>query len=78
MSLDKHGDKHEDKLSIKFTDYAINKHQTNFDNIKGKSAGVKLENCGIKGLKLIQYKKTKKYRNNFSRNDCSNNSWYQL
>ena len=60
MSLDKHGDKHEDKLSIKFTDYAINKHETNFDNIKGKSAGVKLENCGIKGLKIIQYKKTKR------------------
>ena len=74
MSLGKHEDKHEDKLAVKFTDYAINKYQVNFDD-KGKSAGIRLIDCGIKGLKLIQYKKTKKYRNNFSRNDCSNNLW---
>ena len=53
MSLGKHEDKHEDKLAVKFTDYAINKYQVNFDD-KGKSAGIRLIDCGIKGLKLIQ------------------------
>ena len=50
MTLSKHGDRHEDKLSVKFTDYAINKYQANFDNVKGKSAGIKLEDCGIKEI----------------------------
>ena len=66
MSKSKHEDKPEDKLAVKFTDYAINKYQVNFDNVKGKSVGVKIENSGIKGLKLFQYKKTKrKYFNQY-------------
>jgi len=55
MILDKQGDKQEDR-TVKFTDYAIDKYQFNFDNYKGKSIGVKLENSGLKGLKLTQYK----------------------
>ena len=66
MTMDKHEDRHEDKLSVKFTDYAINKYQANFDNVKGKSTRIKLEDCGIKGLKLTQYKKAK--RKYFSQN----------
>ena len=35
MSKSKHEDRHEDIRSVKFTDYAINKYQANFD-IEGK------------------------------------------
>jgi len=66
MTTDKPEDKPEDKLTVKFTDYAINKYQVNFDKVKGKSVGVKIENSGLKGLKLFQYKKTKrKYFNQY-------------
>ena len=54
MSLNKHADKHTDKLAGKYTDYAINKHQFNFDDVIGKSGVTKLENSGHKGLRLIQ------------------------
>jgi len=54
-------DRLEDR-TVKFTDYAIDKYQYDFDNVKAKSISIKLINCGIKGLKLIQYKTTgKKY-----------------
>ena len=59
MSKSKLDDRLEDRI-VKFTDYAIDKYQFNFDNFKGKSVGVKLIDCGIKGLKLFQYKATKK------------------
>ena len=51
MTTDKLDDRLEDR-SVKFTDYALNKYQGNFNNVKGKSIGIKLDNCGIKGLKL--------------------------
>jgi len=51
-----------DDRAVKFTDYAIEKYQFNFDNVKAKSIGVKLKNSGLKGLKLVQYKTSgKKY-----------------
>ena len=76
MSKSKHEDRHEDIRSVKFTDYAINKYQANFDNVKGKSVGIKLENSGLKGLKLIQYKKTgKKYFHQNFWFDGNTNSW---
>ena len=53
-------DKHKDIRSAKFTDYAINNYQSNFENVKAKSVVTRLENCGIKGLKILQYKKTEK------------------
>ena len=59
MSKSKQDDRQEDR-AVKFTDYAIDKYQFNFDNYKGKSVGVKLENSGLKGLKLTQYKTSKK------------------
>ncbi|MDB4193839.1 hypothetical protein N9599_06645 [Candidatus Pelagibacter sp.] len=59
MINDKQDDRQEDR-TVKFTDYAIDKYQFNFDNYKGKSVGVKLENSGLKGLKLTQYKTSKK------------------
>ena len=59
MSKSKQDDRQEDR-AVKFTDYAIDKFQFNFDNYKGKSVGVKLENSGLKGLKLTQYKTSKK------------------
>ena len=59
MSKSKLDDRLEDR-TVKFTDYAIDKYQFNFDNFKAKSVGVKLIDCGIKGLKLIQYKNSKK------------------
>ena len=59
MNEGKHGDTLEDR-TVKFTDYALKKYQTNFDSVKGKSVAIKLENCGIKGLKVYQYKKTGK------------------
>ena len=60
MMLDKHADKHKDRLAVKYTDYAINKHQFNYEDVKGKSGVTKLENSGHKGLRLVQYKKSKK------------------
>ena len=61
MILSKLDGKLDDK-TVKFTDYAIDKYQYNFDNVKAKSIAIKLKDCGIKGLKLIQYKTTgKKY-----------------
>ena len=60
MSKSKHIDNHKDIRSVKFTDYAINNYQSNFENVKAKSVVTRLENCGIKGLKILQYKKTKK------------------
>ena len=48
------------KASIKFTNYAIDNFQYDFTDTKGKSGAVKLENSGVKGLKLFQYKKSKK------------------
>ena len=59
-SKSKLDDRLEDR-SVKYTDYAINKYQANFDNVKGKSIGIKLENSGLKGLKLYQYKKSNKF-----------------
>mgnify|MGYP006064042555 CR=1 FL=1 len=56
MTTDKPEDKPEDKLAVKFTDYPINKYQVNFDKVKGKSVGVKIENSGLMGLKLFWYK----------------------
>jgi len=51
-----------DYRTVKFTDYAIDKYQYNFDIIKAKRIGIKLENSGLKGLKLTQYKTSgKKY-----------------
>jgi len=38
---------------LKFTDYAINKHQSNFTNEK-KTVVTKIVNSGIKGLKISQ------------------------
>ena len=38
---------------IVFTDYAINKHQSNFTNEK-KTVVTKIVNSGIKGLKISQ------------------------
>ena len=59
--MSKYGDRLEDIRTVKFTDYAIDKYQTNFDNVKGKSVAIKLENCGIKRIKgNYQYKKTGK------------------
>ena len=48
MINDKQDDRQEDR-TVKFTDYAIDKYQFNFDNYKGKSVGVKLENSGLMG-----------------------------
>ena len=48
------------KASIKFTNYAIDNFQYDFTDTKGKSGAVKLENSGVKGLKLFQYEKSKK------------------
>ena len=59
MTESKLEDRLEDR-SVKSTDYAINKYQANFDNVKGKSVGIKLENFGLKGVKLYQYKKSKR------------------
>ena len=59
MSMSKQDDRQEDR-TVKFTDYAIEKYQYNFDIIKAKSVGIKLENSGLKGLKLTQYKTSKK------------------
>ena len=42
MSKSKHEDRHEDIRSVKFTDYAIEKYQYNFDIIKAKRIGIKL------------------------------------
>jgi len=39
-----------DYRTVKFTDYAIDKYQYNFDIIKAKRIGIKLENSGLKGL----------------------------
>jgi integrase len=63
MTKSKLDDKLEDERSIKFTDYAINKFQiTNeeWKKVKSKCIGIKLENSGLKGLKLYQYKKSKR------------------
>ena len=61
MTTGKLDDQLEDKkASIKFTNYAIDNFQYDFTNTKGKSGAVKLENSGVKGLKLVQYKKSKK------------------
>jgi hypothetical protein len=50
-----------DNVSIKFTDYAINNFQYDFKpESRLKQGGVKFSNSGIKGLKLFQYKKSKK------------------
>ena len=38
---------------LKFTDYAINKHQSTFTNGK-KTVVTKIVNSGIKGLKISQ------------------------
>ena len=47
--------------SIKFTDYAIKNFQYDFEpGSKSKSGSVKFSNSGLKGLKLVQYRKTKK------------------
>jgi len=59
MSKSKLDDRLDDR-TVKFTDYAIDKYQYDFDNVKAKSIPIKLINCGIKGLKLIQYKTTRK------------------
>jgi len=59
MSKSKQEDRQEDR-TVKFTDYAIDKYQYNFDTINTKSVGIKLENSGLKGLKLTQYKTSKK------------------
>ena len=48
------------KAFIKFTNYAIDNFQCDFTKTKGKSGSVKLENSGVKGLKLFQYKKSKR------------------
>ena len=59
--MSKLDDRLEDR-TVKFTDYAIDKFQFNFDTIQAKSIKIKLENCGIKGLALYQYKSSgKKY-----------------
>ena len=61
MTMGKLDDQLEDKkASIKFTNYAIDNFQYDFTDTKGKSGAVKLENSGVKGLKLFQYKKSKK------------------
>ena len=61
MTTGKLDNKLEDKkASIKFTNYAIDNFQYDFTDTKGKSGAVKLENSGVKGLKLVQYKKSKK------------------
>ena len=61
MTMGKLDDQLEDKkASIKFTNYAIDNFQYDFTDTKGKSGAVKLENSGVKGLKLVQYKKSKK------------------
>ena len=61
MTMGKLDDQLEDKkASIKFTNYAIDNFQYDFTDTKGKSGAVKLENGGVKGLKLFQYKKSKK------------------
>ena len=61
MTESKLDDKLEDITSIKFTDYAINKFQYNFDpKTKSKQGGIKFSNSGLKGLKIFQYRKTKK------------------
>ena len=44
---------------LKFTDYAINKHQSNFTNGK-KTVVTKIVNSGIKGLKISQSITTKR------------------
>jgi len=62
MTKSKLADRLADK-SIKFTDYAINKYQCSeelFSKIKDKSISIRFENSGLKGLKLFQYKNTKK------------------
>ena len=59
MSKSKLDDRLDDR-AVKFTDYAINKYQYNFNNSKAKSIPIKLIDCGIKGLKLTQYKTSRK------------------
>ena len=61
MTMGKLDDQLEDKKgSIKFTNYAIDNFQYDFTDTKGKSGAVTLENSGVKGLKLAQYKKSKR------------------
>ena len=63
MTTGKLADKLTDKVRVKFTDYAINKFQGTeelFNKTKDKSISVRFENCGLKGLKLFQYKKSLK------------------
>jgi hypothetical protein len=51
----------EDKVSIKFTDYAIKNFEYDFKpGSKLRQGGVNFSNSGLKGLKLFQYRKTKK------------------
>jgi len=60
MTTGKLDDRLDYKSPIKYTNYAINKFQANFTETKAKSIKVKFENCGIKGLKLAQYRTTKR------------------
>ena len=63
MTTGKLDDKLTDRVRVKFTDYAINKFQGTeelFNKTKDKSISVRFENCGLKGLKLFQYKKSLK------------------
>ena len=60
MTESKLDDRLDDNRSIKFTDYAINKFQGDFENTDVKSITVKFENSGLKGLKLTQYRTTKR------------------
>lgn len=59
MSKSKLDDRLDDR-TVKFTDYAIDKYQYDFSNSKAKSVPIKLNDCGIKGLKLTQYKTSRK------------------
>ena len=60
MTTGKLDDKLEDKSSIKFTNYAINKFQGNFEKVKGKNISARFENSGVRGLKLFQFKASKR------------------
>jgi hypothetical protein len=61
MTKAKLADRLMDCSSIKFTDYTIKNFQYDFEpGSKSKSGSVKFSNSGLKGLKLVQYRKTKK------------------
>ena len=59
MTTSKLDDKLEDKRSIKFTDYAINKHQANFENVgppcQMMLVSKEFQECLEKVMRVLQF-----------------------